>query len=293
MKIKMKSQLTISNYLYKFSYVILIGFLIIFKLHASDTRLNAMGDMTYSVPDIYSQVNLYLFSGNVAGLKANDSTNWMYYTANSTNNWGSLKRHWDAKENQFHNFSFSGLKHLGANQVFYGYVRYNWDYRLDVNNAIEKEPYGIDPFVLADYTEGNFLYHGPEIFAAYNHTISPSISWGIGLYYYINRGLKNIATESEIISREINASFNFIYRVSPQVSVGLSFIPYQTQDITKLVTQIDGLIPVTRRYRGEFLYREKTTTQDRTAVFEGYQLKPQIAYKNEYFENTTYLKPAL
>jgi hypothetical protein len=247
-----------------------------------------MGGMTYSVPDIYSKVNLYQFSGNIAGLKTNDSKSWMYYSANSYNNWGSLKRHWDANENQLHNISFSGLKHLGNNQVFYGYVKYNWDYRRDVTNAIEKEPYGIDPFVLADYTEGNFLYHGPKIFAAYNHTISPSISWGIGLYYYINRGLKNIATEPEIISREINASLSFIYRLFPDVFLGLSIIPYQTQDITKLVEQVDGLTPVTRRYRGEFLYREKTSKSDRNAVFEGYQIKPQIAYKNEYFENASY-----
>ena len=272
----------------KLTYVILIGLFIFSNSQASDTRLKAMGDMTYSVPDIEAQVNLYQFADNIAGLKTNDSTSWMYYTANSLNNWGSLKRYWDARENQFHNFSFSGLKHLGENQVFYGYVRYNWDYRQDVNNAIEKEPYAIDPFVLADYTVGNFLYHGPEIFAAFNHTISPSFSWGIGLYYYINRGLKNIPTEPEIISREINASLDFIYKVSSKVSLGLSFIPYQTQDITKLVEQQNGLTPVTRRYRGEFVYREKTATSDRTAVYEGYQIKPQFSYKSEFCENISF-----
>jgi hypothetical protein len=268
--------------------LLIIFVLFSFSLLANETRLKAMGNLSYSVPDIDAQLNLFRIAENNAWMKVNDSTNWMIYSINSLNNWGTLKRYWDAKENQFHYFSFSGLKHLGEKQVFYGYVSYIWDLRRDVNNAIEKNPYDYDPFVLADYTTGDFLYHGPEMYAAYNYTINSMFHWGISLRCYINRGLKEVNTEPEIISREINASFDFIFKLTAKYSLGLSFKPYQILDITKFVELEDGLTPITRRYRGEYFYREKVTTHDRSAQYEGYILRPQLGLNFDIFENVTH-----
>jgi hypothetical protein len=282
----------LKKYLEKSSKICLILFSVILicsqNLNAGDTRLLAMGEMTWAVPDIEAQINLYRVAGNTAWLKANDSLNWMYYTADSRNNWGSLKRKWDAQKNQFHYFCFSGQKHLGDTQIFYGEIRYNWDYRHDITNAIEKNPYSGDPFVLADYTKGGITYHGPEVFAAFNHLILPSLWWGVSLQYNINNGLKDIETEPEIMCREINASFDLIYKLNSSSTFGLSVKPYQIQDITKLVKQKDGQSPTTKRYRGEFEYREKTSKSDRTAVYEGYEIRPQLAFNNNYFENITF-----
>ena len=93
-------------------------FVICFFGYASDNRLKAIGNMTYSISDIQSQVNLYQIAGNNAVLKNNDSTDWMIYTAETKNNWGKLKREWDAYKNQNSYLSFSGQKHLDENKMY-------------------------------------------------------------------------------------------------------------------------------------------------------------------------------
>jgi uncharacterized protein DUF6850 len=269
------------------TYILLAIVLNISTIIASDNRLKAMGNMTWSVPDLYSQVNLYQFAGNNAQLKNNDSTNWMLYKTESFNNWGNLKRTWDAYKNQFHVVSFSGVKHLDENKIFYGDIKYNWDYRNDVDYSIEKNPYGYDPFVLADYTTGSILYRGPEVFVAFNHLVTKTLFWGLSINYNINRGLKENPSEAEIISRNIKASLDLIYKFSDNYKFGLSFSPYQMQDITKLVSLKSGLEPTIRKYRGEFEYRERVGTKDRTSDYDGYEIKPQFSYNSENINHIT------
>jgi hypothetical protein len=269
--------------------ILLVLLLFISIISGNENRLRSLGNVSYSVPDINAQVNLFQVAENIGWMKANDTSNWVKYSINSLNNWGNLKRRWDAKENQFHCFSFEGLKHLGENQVFYGYVHYNWDVRNEVNFAIEKNPYAYDPFVLADYFPGDIVYNGPEIYGAYSHKINKKFYWGVNLHYYINRGLKNINSEAEIISREISASLDFIYKPGENYVLGLSFKPYQIMDITKLVDLADGQTPITRRYRGEFFYREKISTSDRNAQSEGYNIRPQFFFRIGDLESVTFL----
>jgi len=276
------------NYRNIYLLIIAIISVAVTSVISSDYRLKSMGNMTWSVQDINSQLTLYQVVNNSAQLKDNDSTNWMIYRSESLNNWGKLKRTWDAYKNSFHFISFSGQKHLGDNKIFYGDIRYNWDYRNKVDFAIEKNPYGYDPFVFTDYTTGSILYRGPQVFVAFNHLVSKDFYWGVSLNYNINKGLKEISSEAEIISRSIETSLDLIYNISKNYKIGLSFSPYQIQDITKLVTQKDGLEPTVRRYRGEFEYRERVGTKDRTSDYDGYELKPQFAYNTDNLDHVTY-----
>ncbi len=255
---------------------------------AGGNRLLAMGELAISVPDIDNQINLLQVAGNSAWLIENDSLNWIKYTTFSNNDWGKLKRYWDARENHLHYLSFSGYKRIGGNQAFFGEIRYNYDYREDVNRAIEKNPYAGDPFVLADSTTGDFEYLGPEVNVAFSQKLSSGWYLGTSLHYYINRGLKDIYTETEIISREITASIDLVRSFSNDVVFGLSIMPYHYQDITKLVTQSDGQYPQTFRYRGEFEFRKSTGTQDRSAIYKGYEIRPQLAINGEKFEGVFY-----
>lgn len=257
-------------------------------IFAGENNLRAMGEIHWSVPETESRVNLYQVAGNSAWMIENDSSNWMYYRAESENEWGSLRRKWDAEKTGYHRTGFAGQKQMDSTRAFYGEIWYDFDYRYKVNSAIEKEPYAIDPFVLADNTAGDFTYLGPELAARYSQKINDQWRWGIGLHYQINRGLKEIESECEIISRRIEASFDLVYKFDKH-ALGISFKPYQTQDITKLVTLSTGVEPTTKRYRGEFEYRERVGTSDRTAVHEGYELRPQYAYKSGAVENVSYL----
>ncbi len=251
---------------------------------AAENRLRAMGGLSCSVPDISAQINLFQIAGNRALLMRNDTLSWLYYRTDGFNNWGNLKRVWDAEREYFYDLSFSGQKKIGRDQMFAGDICYIWDYRGEQQYAIEKYPYAADPFVLADYTSGDLLFHGPRVSVSFSQNAGKGWFLGVGLNYSINRGLKNIPTEPEIISREIRATLDAAWQVSDQLTFGLSLLPWQVQDITKLVTLSNGLEPTTRRYRGEFEFREKTGTADRTVNSAGYEWRPQMSWRNRHWE---------
>ncbi len=265
-------------------FLSVILFLFAGSLSATDKRLRAMGEMKIAIPDIDNQVNLYQWAGNSAWLKINDSLNWMRYSANSLNDWGQLKRKWDAEKTRNNFFSFSGQKHITDSQVFYGEIRYNWDYRFGVDQTIEKTPYAPDPFVLADSNSGDLSYLGPQALVIFNHQLSSRFYWGASFYYNINRGLKNTFTRPEIINRQIEGSLDMAYRLNDRLTLGMSFRPSYIQDITKLVKQPDGSEPITYRYRGEFEFRQKTGNNERHADYEGYDFSGQFSYQSRTWE---------
>jgi hypothetical protein len=273
-----------NSYLFKFFAVVLI--LISLKtVIAGERRTQAMGEMNVAVPDIDSRINLYQSAGNMAWLKVNDSLNWMRYGAISENNWGEIRRYWDAERNSVNYFSFSGQKHISNSQVFFGEIRYAWDTRFNMNQAIERSPYAADPFVLSDSTSGNIDFYGPQVIVGFSHQLTDHLFWGASLKYAISNGLKKKFTSPEILSREIQASLDLAYRFNSHWTVGILIRPYQNLDYTKLVNQPDGSTPVTYRYRGEFEFRKSVSASDRDATSEGYETGPQIQFTSQRLES--------
>ena len=267
------------------SFFIIILLLMVNSIFANENRVVAIGDMKITIEDIDRQVNLFQIAGNNAWLKSNDTSNsWTDFTLFNNTESGDIKRHWDAQKTSFTFFGFRGQKHINQKQIFYGEIYYNWDHRYKVNQAIEKNPYAPDPFVLADSTAGTFNYLGPQIFVAYAYQITPSFSAGLSIRYNINKGLKTIYTMPEIIDRDTELSLDLAYSITPNITAGFSYKPYQKQEITSLVKQPDGKDPQTYRYRGEFVFRKNTGSFERRAIFEGYQLIPQLAFKSDYYD---------
>jgi len=272
------------NYKYLFLLVIVLPL----KAQVPSLRLPAMGGVAITVPDQSNQLNLYQFCGNVAWLKTNDSTNWGHYSFINENEWGNLHRHWDAEALHLNGLVFSGQKHLSENQVFFGSVRYNRDFLGDVNYAIERTPYDLDPFVLADTTAGDFSWYGPQVFVAFSQRIFSNLYLGISLDYGIQRGLKLHKTMPEIITRSIQANLDIAYQITPTVSAGFSYRPFDRQEITDLAKQPDGSYPLSRRYRGEIKFSEHLTTTNRTSSYSGHEEQLQLAFKNKHSEAAIY-----
>jgi len=276
------------------TYFLLLIFLSAKIALSNNNRVMAIGNMQISIEDIDRQINLFQIAGNNAWLKTNDSTSWTDFRIYNDIVSGDIRRHWDAQKTSYSYIGFRGQKHIDDKQVFYGEVYYNWDYRYKMNQAIDKYPYEPDPFVLADSTAGDFNYLGPEISVIYSYRITDSFSAGISIYYNINRGLKTIYSMPEIIERESYLSLDLAWSITPHIIAGLSFKPYQRQQITNLVKQPDGTDPQTYRYRGEFVFRKSLASNERRSLHEGYELVPQIALHGAHYDgvilfNYTYL----
>jgi hypothetical protein len=248
-----------------------------------------MGRIHLAVPDSEAEINLYHLAQNQAWLKTNDSTNWSRYTFLNENESGSLHRFWDSQGLNYYSLSISGQKHIDESKIFYGDIRYNVDIRKKVNRALDKYPYDLDPFVLTDTTAGQFEYLGPRLSVAFNHQLFSDFYYGMSIDYAVNRGLKDIYTEPEVISRYIGASLDFVYRLSSTINLGLTNSVYHLLDITKLTLQSDGQTPQTYRYRGLFEFRKSTGTKDRNSTYWGYQFCPQISLASGHLETVFYM----
>ena len=268
-------------YLHK---TLLIIFSLSLFLHGSDNRRLAMGNMQISLPDVFNQFNIWQVTANPAGLLASDSLNWMFYSANHLRRGYEVRRWWDAKELASTNLIFSGQKRLGRNQMFYGYFRYGWENHFDLRRSIDQHPYDLDPFVLADSTEGNFNFYGPEIYAVYNYHFTNGFSIGTAIRYNIRQGLKTIFTRPEIIHRRFDVDLAVSYALNNNFTIGFTFSYFDRQDLTKLVTQPDKREPITYRYRGEFEYKSITGKGDRIADYDGYIMTPSVQWQTTRWE---------
>ncbi len=248
---------------------------------AGDLLPQGAGNMQIAIPGGEHALNLYRFAGNTAWLQMNDKHNWMVVSGGSGNSWGELRRYWDPFGVHTNRLTFSGQKHVSATKTFYGAITYNIDSRTGVNRAIELEPYALDPFVLCDSTQGNFNYNGPTVVIAFSHQLFPHLWWGIGLNYAIYRGLKEKYSMPEIIRRTIQTDFSLAYMLGDRWAIGLSFRPYDIRDLTKIVQQPDGTEPVVFRYRGEFEFTSVTSKDDRTAIYRGMEISPQVMFRGQ------------
>ncbi len=256
---------------------------------ATDSKLKAMGNISMALPNIDAQVNLFQLAGNTAGLILNDSTNWVCIEVGSFNHKGTNRRYWDPKRVEYNFISYKGQKQLHNNMIFYGDIQYIWDNRYGMQKAIERTPYAMDPFVLADSTSGNILFSGPDVSLSLNHRITKDFHWGAAMDYSINNGLKNLYTRPEIITTDINFSIDLLYQLNRFYSLGISFSPYYQKDYTKLVNQPNKSQPISFRYRGEFEFRKHVGISDREAIYKGYKLLfPQVALKSSKWEGVIF-----
>jgi len=266
-----------NNYKYlKTLFALIILFIFVGLTFASGFRQKAMGGIGISLPDQYNQLNLWQRAGNAADLMDNDSSSYINYNISYFSTQNERRRNWDALETRNMNILFYGQKRLSESQQFYAYFRFNLDNYYNLRYSIDRTPYDLDPFVLADSTEGQFNYYGPEIFVAYNYGISNNLFLGASIKYQIQQGLKQIYTMPEVIHRAFQIRMDLKYKILHNIHLGFSSLYYNIYDETKLVDQPDDSKPVTYRYRGEFEYKTHTGTNDRTAVFRGFELIPQI-----------------
>ncbi len=244
-------------------------------------RQAAMGGITTIIDSKYHPLDLYGFGSNYAWLQESDSLTWGRYQLQSINEWGNLHRQWDAAGVHQNGFIFTGQKRLSDTQLFYGRIAYNRDFYDDVHQAIEANPYAHDPFVLTDTTTGDFSWYGPQVQAVFSQRIFADFFLGLSVNYGIQRGFKAQNSMPEIISRAISASVDLAYRLNSNMEIGVSFRPFDRQDITKLASLPDGTAPLIRRYRGETIYSEYLTKDDRTANYNGHEERLQFSLHTE------------
>jgi len=223
-----------------------------------------------------AQINLYEYARNSAWLQENDSTNWMIISTHSDNSWGDLRRFWDPYGEYRNALTFSGQKHISPTQTFYGAITYRYDYVSRMNQAIDIQPYALDPFVISDSTEGDFSFNGPTVHVVYGQQISSRLWWGMGLDYGIYRGLKKVYSMPEIIRRKIKLDVSLAYQLNSHFTFGLSVRPYDTRDNTKIVKQPDGTEPLILRYRGEQVFTAVVSKSDRFAIYNGTEWQSQV-----------------
>jgi hypothetical protein len=92
-------------------------------------------------------------------------------------------------------------------------IKYNHVNHIGVERSLEKYYYD-HYFGITDTTKGDVSYTGPNVFLSINRKIFNNFFWGLDMNYGVERGLKDIYTECETISRSSEISTGIGY-VSP------------------------------------------------------------------------------
>ncbi len=258
------------------------------RAQALSPRQAAMGGITTTINSAYHPLDLYGFGGNYAWLQQSDSLTWGRYQLQSVNEWGDLHRQWDAEAVHQNGFIFTGQKRLSETQLFYGKIAYNHDLYDNVYHAIESDPYAHDPFVLTDTTIGDFSWYGPQVLAVFSQKLFDNFFLGLSVNYGVRRGFKAQNSMPEIISRTISGSVDLAFHLNSNMEIGVSLRPFDRQDITKLASLPDGTAPLIRRYRGETVYSEYLTKDDRTANYNGHEERLQFNLHTESLRLTAF-----
>ncbi len=172
----------------------------------------------------------------------------------------------------------SGQKRIDQQQIIYASFNYNLERRFDVDGAIDRYPYDLDPFVLTDSTKGDFRYHGPQLHVIYQNAPGNRWSFGASIDYRVSHGVEWEFARPEITERYLSGSVDLIYKLASTWQLGFTLNPFQRQTVTTLKKQPDGHDPYIYRYRGEFTYRPFIGRNRRQAVSEGIAILPQIAW---------------
>ncbi|MCF6268908.1 MAG: hypothetical protein L3J41_04290 [Melioribacteraceae bacterium] len=249
----------------KFKLLLLILF-ISPTLFAQQSRLDALGGLSYSIVDIDSQIDPYILGGNPAWLINSQVNRRLEIDPVFRNSKGDYHRYYESGNINNFDLSFMGIKPLGSSGTFRGYASYNYEMQKDRNKILTLEPYSGDAFFFTDTTSGDYRYSGPTFEFMHSLELIDNFFVGASVSYKILDGLKKVYTFAETLYRKVSGNIGIAYRFSNNFSFGVN---YEIYDAQERITATD----VNNRTVQTFLYRGDRYKIELRGTSQSYKLK--------------------
>lgn len=232
----------------------------------------------YSIKKTYS---VYDLMNNPAFLRTSSHEDLMRYDFYVGNQENGYRRTFDPEQIETAGveiFSYKALddKSALASRIIYESFRQSKLYR-----SLEKDFYN-SYFAYTDTTTGDVSYAGPILNVIYYREIMSGFSTGLEIDYGIERGLKDVYTKCETVSRNININWGLAYIGSKGTSLGASIRYFDRQGTYEAVKEITDAIVNT--YMGfHMYYREQPRSTNEKKIFgEGVEIDAQFSKNNVF-----------
>jgi len=235
-------------------------------LFAQQSRLDALGGLSYSIVDLDSQIDPYIFGGNPAWLFNSQTTQRLEIDPAFRNSKGDYHRFFESGNVNNFDINFMGIKPLGNSGTFRGYAAYNYQLQKDRNRILTLDPYSGDAFFFTDTTSGDYKYSGPTFEFMHSLEVIDNLFVGASVNYQILDGLKKIYTFAETLYRNVSGNIGVAYKFSDSFSLGFNYQLYDTQE---RITADD----VNNTTVQTFLYRGDTYKIELRGSSQDYKLK--------------------
>ncbi len=240
-----------------------------FAAPAQSLRMQSLGGMTLGIRDPHASLNLYDFGKNPAWLLRDEIQSWLEIAPRVTDSYGSYKKMYDPQTFALYQMGFEGVQALGEKGTFRGYATYGYEQHRDVYRALKRFPYQGDAFFMTDTTTGSITFKGPLVHFMYAYEPFTDLLIGASGSYQLLDGLKDRYSRIKTVYRNIEASLGIAYQVSPELSVGLTFVPASSQEGIEAKSEELYEVEVFN-FRGEtYAFRQRGSSVDHKVRING------------------------
>jgi len=227
----------------------------------------------YSVKETYS---VYDLVNNPAFLRMNNHEDLMRYEFSAGNQENGYRRTFDPERIESAGVDILSYKALDGKSALASRIIYETATLNKLYRSLEKDFYS-DYYSYTDTTTGDVSYAGPRLWVLYNREILPRLTTGLQIDYGVERGLKDVYTKCESISRNISASWGLGYSGLSGGTIGVSVRYFDRQGTYEAVKEATDAVVNT--YMGyNIFYRElPRSTNEKKVYGEGVELDAQIS----------------
>jgi len=246
--------------------ILLLFLLPLISVWSQQSRLNALGELSYSVIDIDSKLDPYIFGNNPAWLVKSRKSQRLEISPSWDNTYGNYHRYYDSDNIHNYNVGFVGIKPLGKSGTFQGAAFYDYQLQKNRNRALTLETYSGDAFFFVDTTAGDFRYNGPTFEFMHSLEIYNNLYFGASVRYKILDGLKKTFSYAQSLYRNVSGNIGLAYKLSDKLTIGFHYSLLDAQE--RIEAKDINLLTVKA-----FYYRGETYRVDKSGTSPDYKLE--------------------
>jgi len=254
-------------YIRRISYSVIFPLLLLFFIpisssYSQQSRLDALGGLSYSILDMDAKVDPFILGGNPAWMVNSQLKERLEINPFANNSSGDYHRKFASGNITNYGADFKGIKPLGSSGTFFGSAGYNYQIQKDRNRALTLTPYDGSSYIFTDSTSGNFKYSGISFQFMHSLKIWEHLYFGASVNYQILDGLKEVYTFAQSLYRNVSGNIGFAYKFNDKYSLGINYIIEDNQERLE-ASDVNLFTVFTYLYRGEkYKVELRSSSQD-------------------------------
>ncbi len=199
---------------------------------------------------LHHKLNFYDFSGNIAGLLADEEAFSLWAGSGLNYRSGDYRLAYQPAIKNDQKYSVRLAKPLTENDMFKGYFGYRRAVEQSVLWFSQNRMLETNPFVLADSSRGTWELNGLFWGGEWAHRFSRKWIAGAGIYYYVDQRLKQVFPKPENRHRDIHFRFGLQRNWQTwKTGIALHYFDEQEKVVITKYNLDQNLTPVMYKFR--------------------------------------------